>query len=42
MFWGHFVAIESYPQTLVAWGEVMLHYGYPRDGTETGVNMIRD
>jgi hypothetical protein len=27
---GHVVAIESYPQTLVAWGEVMLHYGYPR------------
>jgi hypothetical protein len=27
---GHVVAIESYPQTLDAWGEVMLHYGYPR------------
>jgi hypothetical protein len=29
MSWGHVVAIESYPQTLDAWGEVMLHYGYP-------------
>jgi hypothetical protein len=23
MSWGHVVAIESYPQNLVAWGEVM-------------------
>jgi hypothetical protein len=30
MSWGHVVAIESYPQALDAWGEVMLHYGYPR------------
>jgi hypothetical protein len=30
MSWGHVVAIEIYPQTLVVWGEVMLHYGYPR------------
>jgi hypothetical protein len=30
MSWGHVVAIESYPHTLVAWGEVMFHYGYPR------------
>jgi hypothetical protein len=41
MSWGHVVAIESYPQTLVAWGEVMLHYGYLRVGTETRVHMIR-
>jgi hypothetical protein len=30
MSWGHVVAIDSYPQALVAWGEVMLQYGYLR------------